>query len=315
MSTVAIVGVGSVGSSIAYAMMIQGMASRYILVDLDERKRHAQALDLRQGGMFIPDCDVLEGDMEACRGADIVIVTAGAKQDPGQTRMDLASDNCRMMRALAPDIFRVAPQCVLLIVTNPVDVVTMAACEVARAEGFPLQRVIGSGTVLDTSRLRTLLANRLDVAVASAHALIVGEHGDSALPLWSTAVVEGCPLLRYRPRDGAPVDEAERDAMFESVRRSAYEIIEGKGATNYAIGLATARICRAILRDVNAVLTVSSWHDRFADAVEEPASYSVPTVVGRTGVVHVAEETPLSDFERRGLAHSAGVIREQHRAI
>lgn len=309
MSKVAVIGMGSVGSAIVYAMAIQGLAREYVLIDPDERKRHAQALDLKHGSMFVPDFRVVEAGVEGCADADIVIVTAGAKQDPGQTRLDLARQNCGIMRELAGPIFRHAPNSVLLIVTNPVDVVTWAARELAVTHGFDPARVIGSGTVLDTSRLRRLLADRLKVAVQNVHALIAGEHGDSAVPLWSSATVQNCPLSVYCPAESGCLTGEERAAIHRAVRDSAYEIIKGKGATSYAIGLATAHICRAILRDEHAVLTVSSHHEGFA-GVKAPACFSAPSVVGRAGVLRVLHEQPLDDAERAGLRTSAETIRK-----
>jgi L-lactate dehydrogenase len=294
---IAIVGAGSVGTAIAYASAIQGVADEIALYDLDGAKATAEILDLQHGLQFVPSTQVYGGhELDACGGATVVVITAGAKQKPGQSRLDLAGANVAITRDLVPRLIRLAPDAVLLFVTNPVDVVTYVAQEVARAEGVGAERVIGSGTVLDTSRLRHRVATALDVGVSSVHASIVGEHGDSEIALWSTANVGGAPL---------PLDPDELDRLLHEVRHAAYRIIEGKGATNLAIGLSTARILAAIANDERAVLPISSRHT-FAGLGD--VCLSLPTVVGRSGAGPVLD-VPMSDDERAGLAASAAAIR------
>jgi L-lactate dehydrogenase len=294
---IAIVGAGSVGTAIAYASAIQGVADEIALYDLNGAKATAEILDLQHGLQFVPSVAVHGGDdLDACRGADVIVITAGAKQRPGQSRLELAGANAAITRSLVPNLFELAPDAVLLFVTNPVDVVTFIAQESGAALGIAPHRIIGSGTVLDTSRLRHRLAMRLSVAVSSVHASIVGEHGDSEIALWSTANVGGAPLS---------LSEAELDELLHEVRHAAYRIIEGKGATNLAIGLSTARILSAIANDERAVLPISSRHS--FDGVGE-VCLSVPTIVGRGGAVDVVP-VPMNDQERAGLLASATAIR------
>lgn len=294
---ISIIGAGSVGTAIAYASAIQGVGDEIVLYDLDGPKATAEILDLQHGLQFVPSTTVSGGsDLEACRDSDVVVITAGAKQKPGQSRLDLAGANADITRDLVPRLLGLAPDTVLLFVTNPVDVVTYIAQELAAERGVDLARVIGSGTVLDTSRLRHRLAERLEVALSSVHATIVGEHGDSEIALWSIANVGGEPL---------PFPAEELDRMLHDVRHAAYRIIEGKGATNLAIGLSTARILAAIDDDEHAVLPISSRHS--INGVGE-ICFSLPTVVGRRGAVRTLE-VPMSDAERAGLVESARAIR------
>lgn len=298
MSKVAIVGAGTVGTAIAYASAIRGVVDELTLFDLDAAKAEAEILDLQHGLQFVPPIRLDGGaDIALCADADVVVITAGAKQQPGQTRLDLASANATLTRRLVPQLLELAPDTVLLFVTNPVDVVTFVAQEIAADHGVVPGRMIGSGTVLDSSRLRHRIAERLGVAVPSVHASIIGEHGDSEIALWSSANVGGAPL---------PFDRDELDELLEAVRRAAYRIIEGKGATNLAIGLCTARILSAILDDERAVLPVSSRHS--ISGVGD-VCLSLPSIVGRGGVIDTLD-VAMDDEEREGLARSADAIRE-----
>jgi L-lactate dehydrogenase len=294
---IAIVGAGSVGTAIAYATAIQGVADEIALYDLNGAKATAEILDLQHGLQFVPSVQVHGGDeLEACGDADIVVITAGAKQKPGQSRLELAGANAAITREIVPQLIGLAPGAVLLFVTNPVDVVTFIAQESASALGVDPARVIGSGTVLDTSRLRHRLAASLSVAVSSVHASIVGEHGDSEIALWSTANVGGAPLT---------LSEQELDELLHEIRNAAYRIIEGKGATNLAIGLSTARILAAIADDERAVLPISSRHS--FDGIGD-VCLSVPTIVGRGGAAALVD-VPMNEHERAGLHASAVAIR------
>ncbi len=300
---IAIVGAGTVGTAIAYATAIQGVADEIALYDLKGAKATAEILDLQHGLQFVPSVRVDGGDdLEVCRDADIVVITAGAKQKPGQSRMDLAAANTAITRDLVPQLLALTTEPVMLFVTNPVDVITFVAQDVAAASGLDPSRVIGSGTVLDTSRLRHRLATELSVAVSSVHASIIGEHGDSEIALWSTANVGGAALS---------LDEAHLDDLLHEVRHAAYRIIEGKGATNLAIGLSTARILAAIANDERAVLPISSRHS--FDGIGE-VCLSLPTVVGRGGAVDVVK-VPMNDHETAGLRASAQAIRSAIDAV
>ncbi len=247
---VAIVGAGSVGATIAYACLIRGVAGTVALFDLDADKTTAEVLDLEQGIQFVPMAQVVgSDDIAVTAGSDIVVVTAGAKQKPGQTRLELAGVNVEMCRTLIPQLVELSPDAIVLMVTNPVDVLTYAA---QKFSGLPKERVFGSGTVLDSSRLRILLARHAGVAVQSVHAYVVGEHGDSELPLWSTATIGPIPVADWSVPGVPPLDAEVRDGIAHQVVTAAERIIRGKGATNYAIGLSTARIVEAVLKDEQA---------------------------------------------------------------
>jgi len=309
-SKVAIIGAGGVGATIAYASLINGVAREIALFDIDAAKVKAEVLDLNHGLRFTPTARVVGGDdLEVCRDADIVVVTAGAKQRPGETRLDLAGRNAEIFRELIPGVVSVAPESVLLVVTNPVDVLTYVAHELS---GFPVSRVIGSGTVLDTSRLHFLLAQRCGVAVSNVHATIVGEHGDSEFALWSSASIGTVPLSHWTAPDGRTLSDDELDEIEEQVKHAAYDIIQGKGATTYAVGLAVTGILEAILEDQHRIMPVSTLQQ--GEHGISDVCLSMPAVVGGGGVVR-RTEVPLTGEEQRRLQASAHTIRQTIRSI
>ncbi|MFI2102225.1 L-lactate dehydrogenase [Isoptericola sp. NPDC019693] len=308
---VAVVGAGAVGATLAYAVLMRGAAREVVLYDIDTAKVRAQALDLAHGIQFMPMAHVVGTDeIAACAGADVVVVTAGAKQRPGQTRMDLAGSTVGLVRTLMPQLVDVAPDAVYVMVTNPVDVVTWAAL---RFSGLPRAQVLGSGAVLDSSRFRYLIARHVGVAVQNVHAYIAGEHGDTAVPLWSSATIGGVPLLDLGPLDGrATLTEAARDAIAHDVVHSAYEIIAGKGATSYAIGLASSRIVEAVVNDEHRVMPVSSlMTDQHGMG---DVCLSMPTMVSHAGAGTVLP-TPMSGAELAALRHSAETLRAAARQL
>jgi L-lactate dehydrogenase len=310
---VAIVGAGAVGSTIGYALLIRGVADRVVLYDLDGSKVRAEVLDLRHGLQFVPHAEVVGGDdVAVCEGADVVVITAGAKQKPGQSRLDLAGANVAMCATLVPQLVEVAADGVFLMVTNPVDVVTYAAVRMAE---LPPGRVFGSGTVLDSSRLRYLLARHLGVAVQNVHAWVAGEHGDSELPLWSSASVGTIPLDKFALPGRSPLDEETRSQIATEVVTSAEQVIRGKGATNYAIGLAASRIVEAVLRNQNHVMPVCTMLHRYQglDALDD-VCLSVPCVVNRRGAEAVLD-VPLSKEEEARLVASAEAVRAAARSL
>jgi L-lactate dehydrogenase len=307
---IAVVGAGSVGATIAYACLIRGIGRTIALYDVDAAKTRAEVLDLNHGLQFVPQATVVgSDDIEACRDADLVAITAGAKQKPGQTRMELAEANVALCKALVPRLLEVAPDAILLLVTNPVDVITYAAL---RYSDLPPRRVFGSGTVLDSSRLRLLIADHCGVAVQSVHAYIAGEHGDSEIPLWSSAAIGSVPLLAWDVPGRPPLDAAAREDIHRRVVGAAGEIIRGKGATNYAVGLASARIIEAVLYDQRQVLPVSSLLD--GQAGIHDVCLSLPSVVDRLGVELVLP-SPLSEGEITGLRRSADMVKGVIRSL
>jgi len=300
-SKLAVVGAGSVGTSLAYAALIRGSASNIALYDVNSPKAEAEALDLAHGSQFAAASATVTGggDIAVTEGADVVVITAGAKQNPGQSRLDLAGTNVRILEQLMPPLLDRAPDAVYVLVTNPCDVLTVAA---QRISGLPPERIFSSGTVLDTSRLRWLLARRAGVSVTSVHASMVGEHGDTEFPLWSGATIGPVPIRDWtdggrRIFTSGYLDEAAREVV---------QVIAGKGATNYAIGLSGARIVEALLRDDNAVLPVSTVLSGLYGI--SGVALSLPSVVGRGGV-HRVLETPMDDGELAALQHSADTLR------
>jgi len=308
---VGVVGAGAVGATLAFSLLQRGIAREVVLYDINRLKVEAEALDMAHGLQFVAQAEVTgSDDVQALAGADVVLVTAGAKQRPGQSRLDLAQATIDLTRTVLPQVQEVAPDAVYVMVTNPVDVVTYAALKIS---GLPPTRLFGSGTVLDSSRLRYLLAQRLDVAVRNVHAVMVGEHGDSEIPLWSSATVGGVPLESWAATGGSgSLTAAEREAIAREVVGSAYKIIEGKGATSYAVALACTRIVESVLRDERAVLPVSTLLD--GDYGLDDVCLSVPTLVGREGAV-ARLPVPLSPAEAEGLGASASSLRAVARSF
>lgn len=305
----AIVGAGSVGATIAYATMIRGLASQIVLIDKNEAKARAEAADLNHGRRFVPNVHVRAGTMADCRGAQIVVVAAGAKQNPGESRLDLTRTNVAIFRELIPAISEVAPEAILLIVTNPVDVLTYAAAHLHH--GGP-RRVMGSGTVLDSARFVSLISERLGVAPRSIHAYIVGEHGDSELPLWSSADVGATPLHCVKGTRGQCLTDAERREIAEDVRSAAARLIADKGVTNWAIGLASARIIEAIRRDESTLLTVSTMLNDYHGVND--LCLSTPCLVNAHGV-EGPMPVPMSEEESAAFRASAETIRHACREV
>lgn len=306
----AVVGAGSVGATLAYAALMRGAARNVALFDINTAKVEAEALDIGHGIQFMPMADITgSADIEVCAGADVVVVTAGAKQKPGQTRLDLAEGTIGLIRSIMPKLVDVAPDAVYVMVTNPVDVVTYAALKIS---GLPSHQLFGSGTVLDSSRLRYLLARHTGVAAQNIHAYIVGEHGDSELPLWSSATIGSIPVTQWpgvHASDGTVTGRLtpeDRERIADEVVNSAYRIIEGKGATNYAVGLAGSRIIEAVLNDERRILPVSTLLDDYLGISD--VCLSVPSVVGRQGV-GTRLEISMSDDELAGLRRSADAVR------
>lgn len=295
-----IVGAGSVGSSLAYAALIRGSANTVALYDLNTAKVDAEVLDLAHGSQYTQSSQIIGGsDISCVAGSDVVVITAGARQKPGQTRLDLAGTNVDILSSLLPQLVEQAPNAIFMLVTNPCDVLTTAALKIT---GLPRHRILSSGTVLDTSRLRWLVARHIGIAPQSVHAMMVGEHGDTEFALWSSATIGQAPLKDWEDENGHKVFSQELlDNLEHEVTDSAYKIIQGKGATNYAIGVAGARIVEAILRDQKAVLPVSTLLTDYHGISD--IALSVPSIVGRNGV-----ERTLSfpmDYEEEGKLHKS----------
>lgn len=295
----AVIGCGFVGSTIAYTLMQQGTFSELVLIDAVESKGEGEAMDISHGIPFAHSMDIHSGKYEDIADASVVIITAGANQKPGETRLDLVQKNSRIMKGIIEEIKRVECRGILLIVSNPVDILTQVALSVS---GFPKERVIGSGTVLDTARFKYLISQKLDVDSRNVHAFIAGEHGDSELAVWSCANVYGIPVEEFARIRGITDFENEKNEIYHAVRDSAYEIIERKGATYYGIGMAAARIAEAIVRDSHTVAPVSvSLNGEYG---LEGLCLSIPAVIGNKGAEQILEIS-LSEEERDRLNNSA----------
>ena len=302
-------GAGAVGASAAYALMMSGLVSEIVLVDLNERRAEGEAMDLMHGAPFVRPVTVRAGGYADCADSQIVVITAGAAQKPGESRLDLVRKNTGIFREMIPQLAQAAPNAILLVVANPVDILTLAALD---ASGFPPGRVIGSGTVLDTARLRALVGQRLNIDPRSVHGYVIGEHGDSEVVVWSRATVAGLPISEFCEQRGSECDTGMQAEISEQVRRAAYEIIERKGATYYAIGLGVRHIVEAIMRDQNTVLTVSTlMTGQFGIS---DICLSLPSIVDHGGVEGVLVPK-LSDEEVDALCRSADVLKETAQAV
>lgn len=303
-SKVSVIGAGAVGASMAYAMLIRQSAREVVLYDVNEAKVTAEILDLAHGTQFTGSSAISGGsDISITTNSDVIVITAGAKQNPGQTRLELAGVNFSILKGLLPGLLKHSPDAIVVLVTNPCDVLATAAM---RLTGLPANRIFSSGTVLDSSRLRWLLGERLGISTGNIHANIVGEHGDSEFALWSQATIGNVPLLEWKLNDGSALSRTELDEIAHSVKTAAYKVIEGKGATNFAIGLSGARIVEAILNDENVILPVSSVLSDYRDV--SGIAMSVPTLVNRTGAARTIEVDMTPD-EQLLFELSAGAIK------
>ncbi|MBS6216182.1 MAG: L-lactate dehydrogenase [Clostridiales bacterium] len=301
---VAVIGCGFVGASIAFALMQRGLFSEMVLLDVDQAKAEGEAMDLSDGLPYAASMDIYAGTYDDVTDCALIVLTAGVNQKPGESRLDLISRNIQILQSIVPQIRARKFDGILLVVTNPVDVLTYAAW---RLSGLPAQRVIGSGTVLDTARLKQLLGQHLQVDSRNIHAFIIGEHGDSELAVWSGANVSGLNLDDFCRLRGMQNDPSAMQAIYETVRNSAYEIIRRKGATYYGIAMAVSRIAECIVKDEHAVLPVSVvLHGEYG---LEELSLSIPAILGSNGVEQVLE-IPLNGSERMALTNSAGQLRD-----
>lgn len=301
---VGIVGAGMVGGAAGFAMVLRGACSEVVLVDRDEKLAAAQAQDILHATPFAYPVHVRAGGYGELSGAAVVVLSAGVGQRPGETRLQLLERNAAVFAGIIPRVLACCPDAILLVATNPVDVMTDVAARISR---LPPQRVVGSGTILDTARFRALLGDHLGISPKSVHAYVLGEHGDSEVLCWSGAVVGSLRLDEVAMQRGRPLDQPARQRIDDGVRRAAYRIIEGKGATWHGIGAGLARIVQAIGGDENAVLTVSVRTEGVAGS--GPVTLSLPRVVGAHGAGEVLRPE-LDGAERQALARSAKLLAE-----
>ena len=304
----AIIGAGGVGSTTAFTLVQSGLFNEIVIIDVNKNKSEGEALDIAHGIQFTNPVNIYSGDYKDLADAYLIIVTAGANQMPGETRIDLINKNASIFKKIIPSITEYNKGCILLIVSNPVDILTMLALELS---GFPKERVLGSGTVLDTSRLRYLLSKKLEVDSKNIHAFIIGEHGDSELAVWSNADIAGIHIEEYCKNifDSCNINLEE---ILNEVRNSAYQIIEKKGSTFYGVAMAVKRIAQAIIRDEYSILPVS--HFLNGEYGINDVCLGIPAVICRKGVKKIIPIT-LNEREKTYLNESANKLKEAYKSI
>lgn len=293
-SRIVVIGAGAVGSTTAYTLMLRNRVDELVLIDANHKKAVGDALDMNHGMPFLGGGDLWAGGYEDCKDADIIVITAGAAQREGESRVDLLRRNAVIIDSIVEEVLKYNSTGILLIASNPVDIMSYITW---KKSGWPVERIIGSGTLLDSARFRYLIGEKLKIDPRSVHGHIIGEHGDSELPLWSLANVAGAELS---------LSDADKEEVFANTRDAAYQIISAKGATYYAIALALDRICTAILRDEGAVLNVSTLLRDYHGVSD--VFLGVPCVVDRQGVRDIID-IDISDFERELLHRSADKLR------
>ena len=306
---IAIVGAGNVGATFAYALLGSGLASQIVLIDANKDRAEGEAMDLNHAVPLTHSTTIRAGDLADCAGAAITVITAGSAQKPGETRLDLAKRNYAIFQSIIPQIVKANPDGILLIASNPLDILSYAAMKLS---GLPPQRVIGSGTLLDTARFRYLLSQHAGVDPRSVHAYIIGEHGDSEVPVWSLANIAGMSLTDYCKMNCESYDPQVYEKIFENTRDAAYHIIERKGATYYGIGMGLVRIVEALLRGQSTVLSVSTLISNYYGI--EDVYLSLPCVIGHDGVKKFMR-LPLNEKEMDGLQKSAGILKDTLHSI
>jgi len=302
MPKVSVIGVGDVGATVAYTLQISGLATEIVLVDVNREKAEGNAMDMNHGLFFTPPANIRAGDYPECAESDLIVITAGARQKPDETRLELTKRNAAVCTSIVRELQPYIGEAKILMISNPVDVMTYVALEASK---LPSHRVFGSGTVLDSARFRYELSRRCQVDPRNVHAYVIGEHGDSEVFLWSQVCVGTMPLETFCKGCGQRCVSDERKEIEEKVRKSAYHIIEAKGYTNYGVSLAALRIIGAVLRNERSLLTVSTLLQ--GEYGLENLCISVPCLIGANGIERVLETT-LADDEREGLMNSARIL-------
>jgi L-lactate dehydrogenase len=303
---IGIIGSGQVGATAAYAMVISGVGSEIVLVDVNQARAQAEADDILHAVPFSHPVNVYAGDYNSLAGCKVVIITAGAKQKPGESRLELLGRNAIILGDIVSNIIQYASDAIFLVATNPVDIITHLTAQTAAKFGIPSTRVIGSGTTLDTARFRALLGRAIGVDSRHIHGYVVGEHGDSEVLTWSLAAVGGIPLSEFCRIQSIDLCDKRLEEIDQSVRKAAYSIIEGKGATYYGIGGALTSIVDAILRDQRSIMTICTPEKEVAGV--QDVTVSMPHLIGGQGVLS-AFPLPLDNQEQEKLHHSANVVR------
>ncbi len=301
---ISIIGSGFVGSTTAFAIMDAGLVSDIVLVDINHDKSEAEAMDLTHGAAFVKTVNITAGILEDTVGSDLIIITAGIGPKPGESRLDILNKNIPIFKDIVPKLAQYSPDALFLVVSNPVDILTYITYKFS---GFPSHRVIGSGTVLDTSRFKSILSKQFSIDARNIHAYIIGEHGDSEIAAWSTIKIAGMSIDEYCKIDKLDYNEEFKTFITDEVKHAAYEIINRKGYTNYAVALAVRRITEAILGDEQSILTVSGLQN--GESSLNDVYIAMPSIVGRNGIRKILP-IPLSDDEFKKLNDSANLLKE-----
>ena len=306
---VAIVGAGFVGSTFAYSLLIHGLVSQMVVIDVNKERAEGEVMDLNHGLPFANPVKIGAGDYSDCQDADIVVIAVDRGQKIESSRLELAQGNFELLKQIIPKITEYNKECILMVVSNPLDVMTYAALKLS---GFPENRVLGSGTILDTARLRYLLGEYFEVDPRNIHAYIIGEHGDSEVPVWSLANVAGIRLKDYCPICKVPYDLEYFNDLFLKVRNAGYEIVKRKGRTNYAVALGMTKIVESIIRDENAVLTVSCFLQNYHGVSD--VCLSVPVILNRSGIKEIIE-LPLDEKETGEFQNSSAIVKKVNSSL
>jgi L-lactate dehydrogenase len=306
---IAVIGAGFVGSTTAYTLMISGLVSDLVLIDINKEKAEGEIMDMNHGMQFVRPVRMVHGDYSDCADADIIIISAGVNQKPGETRLDLLNKNTAIFKNIVNEIKKYNTDCILLVVTNPVDILTYVTW---RISGFPKNKVIGSGTVLDTARFRYLLGEHVGIDPRNVHAYIIGEHGDTEVAAWSLTNIAGIPMETYCSSCNLCEGQLSKYEIYSNVKNAANQIIGKKGATYYAVALAVKRIVEAIIRDENSILTVSSLLE--GNYGVDGVCLSLPAVVDGNGISRVLD-LPLNEEETALFRKSAEAIKNAINSI
>jgi L-lactate dehydrogenase len=309
---IGIIGCGAVGSTAAYAMVMRGVGREIIMIDQNNIRATAEANDILHAVPFAHDINIRAGNYANLEGCRVAVITAGVAQKPGETRLQLLERNAAIFKQIIPAILNVAPEAVLVVATNPVDVMTHLTARFAADYGIPSTRIVGSGTTLDTARFRSLLGLELGIDASHVHAYVIGEHGDSEVLNWSSVTVGGIGLDDFCAQHRVDICGERRVEIEDMVRHAAYHIIEGKGATNYGIGAALARIVNVILRDQRSILTVCTPLKEIVGI--EDVTISIPKLVGGNGILDTFPPT-LNHEETAALQRSAQIIKDAIQSI
>jgi L-lactate dehydrogenase len=305
-SKITVLGAGNVGATIAYTLVLEGLAAEVVLVDINKDKANGEAMDIVQGSAFYPSSKVIAGDYADTVDSDVVIVTVGSARKPGQSRIDLAQGNVRIIKSVMPQILKYAPDALYVVVSNPVDIITYT---ILKTTGLPENQVIGSGTLLDTARLRDNIAQSIGVSPKNIHSFVLGEHGDTSMIPWSLTAVGGIPMETYLAsirNKSENIHVPDKDAVLEDVHKAGGNVIRLKGATFYAIALVARRICEAIMRNGHSVLTCSTMmHGEYGVS---DVCVSVPCIIGAGGIENIATP-PMTAEEEAAFAASAASLK------